>query len=106
MARPAEEFFPIEELQMCVNAVLRREAAEVAESWAVGWVSAFERRVARDAASRGDSGERWNLLITDGCQQAFDLISKAFVRPGDSVIMENPTYPGAVAIFTVRAHDA
>src|SRR5258708_9571732 len=40
-----------------------------------------------------------NLLITDGCQQSFDLISKAFVRPGDSVIMENPTYPGAVAIF-------
>jgi len=35
-----------------------------------------------------------NLLITDGCQQSFDLISKAFVRPGDSVIMENPTYPG------------
>ena len=40
-----------------------------------------------------------NLLITDGCQQSLDLISKAFVRPGDSVIMENPTYPGAVAIF-------
>jgi len=29
MARPAEEFFPIEELQTCVNAVLRREGAEV-----------------------------------------------------------------------------
>jgi len=29
MARPADEFFPIEELQTCVNAVLRREAAEV-----------------------------------------------------------------------------
>src|SRR5258708_4567417 len=29
MARPAEEFFPIEELQACVNAVLRREGAEV-----------------------------------------------------------------------------
>src|SRR4029077_19550762 len=40
-----------------------------------------------------------NLLITDGCQQSLDLISKAFVRPGDSVILENPTYPGAVAIF-------
>src|ERR1700687_5407931 len=40
-----------------------------------------------------------NLLITDGCQQSLDLISKAFVRPGDSVILENPTYPGAAAIF-------
>src|SRR2546427_614251 len=29
MARPAQEFFPIEELQTCVNAVLRREGAEV-----------------------------------------------------------------------------
>jgi len=29
MARPAEEFFPIEELQTCVNAVLRREGTEV-----------------------------------------------------------------------------
>ena len=40
-----------------------------------------------------------NLLITGGCQQSLDLISKAFVRPGDSVILENPTYPGAVTIF-------
>jgi len=39
------------------------------------------------------------LLITDGCQQSLDLISKSFVRPGDSVILENPTYPGAVSIF-------
>src|SRR5260370_24164623 len=40
-----------------------------------------------------------DLRITEGCQEALDLISKAFVGPGDSVIMENPTYPGAVAIF-------
>src|SRR5216683_69601 len=29
MARPAQEYFPIEELQSCVNAVLRREATDV-----------------------------------------------------------------------------
>jgi DNA-binding transcriptional MocR family regulator len=39
------------------------------------------------------------LLITDGCQQAIDLVCKAFLRPGDSVALENPAYPGAVAIF-------
>ena len=40
-----------------------------------------------------------NLLITDGCQQALDLVCKAFLRPGDSVLLENPAYPGAIAIF-------
>ena len=40
-----------------------------------------------------------NLLITGGCQQALDLLCKAFLRPGDSVLLENPTYPGAIAIF-------
>ena len=40
-----------------------------------------------------------SLLITDGCQQALDLIAKAFVRSGDTVVLENPTYPGASAVF-------
>ncbi len=39
------------------------------------------------------------LLITNGCQQAIDLICKAFLRPGDAVALENPAYPGAIAIF-------
>ena len=40
-----------------------------------------------------------NLLITDGCQQALDLLCKAFLRPGDTVLIENPTYPGTLAIL-------
>ena len=39
------------------------------------------------------------LIVTDGCQQAIDLVCKAFLRPGDSVALENPGYPGAIAIF-------
>jgi GntR family transcriptional regulator/MocR family aminotransferase len=39
------------------------------------------------------------LLITNGGQQALDLLCKAFLRPGDSVALENPAYPGAIAIF-------
>ena len=39
------------------------------------------------------------MLITDGGQQAIDLLCKAFLRPGDSVALENPAYPGAIAIL-------
>ena len=99
MACPAEEFFPIEELQTCVNAVLRREGAEVLNLGPSDGYPPLKAALLEVLHHDGIAAKDENLLITDGCQQSFDLISKAFVRPGDSVIMENPTYPGAVAIF-------
>ncbi|QYK67465.1 PLP-dependent aminotransferase family protein [Paenibacillus sp. S02] len=43
-----------------------------------------------------------NLLITNGSQQAIDLIARTFVGPGDVVVLEAPTYPGAIDIFRGR----
>jgi 2-aminoadipate transaminase len=40
-----------------------------------------------------------DLIVTTGGQQAIDLITKTLVNPGDPVIAEAPTYPGAVATF-------
>jgi 2-aminoadipate transaminase len=99
MARPAQEFFPIDELQICVNAVLRREGPEVLNLGPSDGYPALKEALIELLGREGLSAKDENLLITDGCQQSLDLISKAFVRPGDSVILENPTYPGAVAIF-------
>ena len=99
MARPAQEFFPIEELQTCVNAVLRREATEVLNLGPSDGYAPLKEALLDMLHRDGIAAKDENLLITDGCQQSLDLISKAFVRPGDCVILENPTYPGAVAIF-------
>jgi 2-aminoadipate transaminase len=99
MARPAEEFFPVEELQNCVNAVLRREATSVLNLGPSDGYPSLKEALLDMLRQDGIAVKDENLLITDGCQQSLDLISKAFVRPGDSIIIENPTYPGAVAIF-------
>src|SRR6266850_5802086 len=99
MARPAQEFFPIEDLQVCVNAVLRREATDVLNLGPSDGYAPLKEALLDLLQHDGIPARDENLLITDGCQQSLDLISKAFVRPGDSVILENPTYPGAVAIF-------
>src|SRR5579859_6302572 len=99
MARPAEEYFPVEELQICVNAVLRREATDVLNLGPSDGYGPLKEALLEVLRQDGITAKDENLLITDGCQQALDLISKAFVRPGDCVVMENPTYPGAVAIF-------
>jgi DNA-binding transcriptional MocR family regulator len=99
MARPAPEHFPVDELQICVNAVLRREATDVLNLGPSDGYGPLKEALIELLRQEGLTVRDENLLITDGCQQSLDLISKAFVRPGDSVILENPAYPGAVAIF-------
>ena len=99
MARPAADHFPVEELQICVNTVLRREATDVLNLGSSDGYGPLKEALLDLLRQDGIAAKDENLLVTDGCQQALDLISKAFVRPGDCVVMENPTYPGAVAIF-------
>jgi 2-aminoadipate transaminase len=98
-ARPSEEFFPVEEFRRCANAVLRSEGRKVLQ---LGSSDGYEplKRVLMDLfREEGLTVRNEQLLITGGCQQAIDLVCKAFLRPGDAVALENPVYPGAVAIF-------
>jgi 2-aminoadipate transaminase len=46
-----------------------------------------------------------DVIVTTGGQQAIDLVSKALIDPGDVVIAEAPTYPGAVPTFCAYEAD-
>lgn len=100
MARPADEYFPIEQLRNCVNAVLRREAEDILRLGPSDGYPPLKRELCELLRREGIAVKDDSLIITDGCQQSLDLLCKAFLRPGDSVVMENPTYPGAIAIFS------
>jgi len=98
-ARPSEEFFPVEELRRCCSAVLRADGRHVLQLGSSDGYAPLKRALIEFLRADGIHVRGEQLLITDGCQQAIDLICKAFLRPGDSVALENPAYPGAVAIF-------
>jgi 2-aminoadipate transaminase len=51
-------------------------------------------------AAEGMDVEPDELLVTTGGQQVIDLVCKTLIDPGDVVIAEAPTYPGAVAVFS------
>ncbi len=40
-----------------------------------------------------------DILITQGAQQALDLLSKIFINPGENIIIEAPSYVGAINAF-------
>jgi 2-aminoadipate transaminase len=46
-----------------------------------------------------------DVLVTTGGQQVIDLVTKTLIDPGDVVIAEGPTYPGAVSVFTAYQAD-
>ena len=45
------------------------------------------------------------LLVTTGGQQVIDLVCKTLLDPGDVVVTEAPTYPGAVPTFCAYQAD-
>ena len=51
-------------------------------------------------AAEGTAVETDDIMVTTGGQQVIDLVCRAFLDPGDVVVAEAPTYPGAVPCFT------
>lgn len=58
--------------------------------------------LARYLKHYGLQAEPDNILITAGAQQAIQLVSQALLQPGDRVVVESPTYPGALVAFESR----
>ncbi|PWW83365.1 GntR family transcriptional regulator [Prosthecochloris marina] len=50
-------------------------------------------------AARGLPTERERLMITTGSQQAISILARAFLDPGDRVLVENPCFIGALSAF-------
>jgi len=50
-------------------------------------------------ATRGIATDTERVVITTGAHQAISLIARQTIQPGDSVIVESPTFPGALDIF-------
>ena len=58
--------------------------------------------IAAHLTDRGLPTEPWQVLVTQGALHALDLALRTLARPGDRVLVETPTYPGA--LDAVRAH--
>jgi 2-aminoadipate transaminase len=51
-------------------------------------------------AEEGMHVDRDEMIVTTGGQQVIDLVAKTLIDPGDVVVCEGPTYPGAVPVFS------
>ena len=91
---------PVEGLVAAANAVLKREGRTLAtyglESGPLGYRPLREfiaRKLAKDAGIACSPDE---VLITSGSLQGLDLVNQVLLSPGDTVIVEQMTYGGAI----------
>jgi 2-aminoadipate transaminase len=98
-SRPSEEMFPVEDFRRCANMALKQDGRRILQLGSTDGYPPLRDELLKMLRAEGIGLEQEQLLITDGCQQSLDLLCKAFLRPGDSVAMESPAYPGAIAIF-------
>ncbi len=99
-ARPAELLFPLDEFRATCEEVLA--SAEVQTILQLGSPSGYaplRRYLLTLARSEGVARDSDDILITSGCQQAFDLIQRAVIRDGDTVLVEDPVYLGVKHVF-------
>ena len=59
--------------------------------------------LARRYTRRGVPTTPEQILVTTGGQQALALIAELYLAPGDQVLAQSPTYPGALEVFRARA---
>ena len=65
----------------------------------IGLVGVRERLVAL-MAEEGVEASPDRVVVTNGAQQALDLIGKIFIDPGDEIAVEEPSYVGAISAFS------
>ena len=93
---PAAETFPIAEFQEACEMVLAEHGAQALQYGPTEGYRPLREMIVRHTARYGMQVRLDSILITSGSQQALDLVGKVFINPGDHVLVEQPTYLGAL----------
>ncbi len=91
--------FPADEFRKVLQAVMRRDGIEALEYGESQGYAPLRVTIAQVLASQGLQARPENILITAGSQQALSLVSQLLLKPGDTILLESPTYGGALDLF-------
>jgi 2-aminoadipate transaminase len=96
---PAPEAFPVEAIARAHEEVLAREGRAALQYGTTEGYGPLREWIAARMRSRGMSAAADQVLITNGSQQGIDLVAKITLDPGDTVVVENPSYLAALQVF-------
>lgn len=95
----SREIFPVDEFRKTMNNALRHDAGQAFGYGDRAGNPTLRTTIAHILTSQGIPTTQDEVLITSGSQQAIALVAKLLLRPGDLIVVESPTYVGAIDLF-------
>jgi 2-aminoadipate transaminase len=93
---PAPEVFPLKEFREACNYVLDHFGPQALQYSTTEGYKPLREMIAQRTARYSVQVSPDNILITSGSQQALDFIGRLFLNRGDYIVVESPTYLGAL----------
>jgi len=96
---PDTSTFPAEDVAALMARVAADASARALQYGPTEGTDELKACIVEVMAAEGMEVEADELLVTTGGQQVIDLVCKTLIDPGDVIVAEGPTYPGAVPTF-------
>jgi 2-aminoadipate transaminase len=93
---PGPEVFPLKEFREACNYVIDHYGAQSLQYSPTEGYRPLREMIARHTARYSVPVTPENILITSGSQQALDFMARLFINRGDYIVVESPTYLGAL----------
>jgi 2-aminoadipate transaminase len=97
---PDTSTFPAEDLAAIMARVAAGASARALQYGPTEGMDELKSCIVQVMAAEGMDVGSDELLVTTGGQQVIDLVCKTLIDPGDVIVAEGPTYPGAVPTFS------
>ena len=98
---PAPESFPVPQMKEAFDKVLANDAQAALQYSTTDGYAPLREWVANRMSTNGATITSDQVIIVSGSQQALDLIGKVFIDEDDTVLVETPTYLGALQAFSL-----
>ena len=98
---PSSATFPVEQMQASFDRVLAQKGREALQYSTTEGYAPLREWVAKRVGTAEAPVSADDVLIVSGSQQGLDLLAKALIDPGDTVLVETPTYLGALQSFSM-----
>lgn len=96
---PDPALFDVEGIAASTAAVLANNPGPVLQYGATEGFNPLREQLSRFMGNKGATVAPDGLIVTTGSQQALDLVAKTMINPGDTVIVEAPTFLATIQCF-------